>query len=490
VEEGVTLRDLAAVCGASLRGDGDVEASGITHRSQTVAPGMVFAALPGAHRHGVEFAAEARERGAVAVLSDRDPGAALAWLASDAPRRAAALAAWALAGDPQRRLRMIGITGTNGKSTVADLLGRIAAAAGERPGVFGTLAYTLPQRSEKAVRTTPEATELAPLLAELVASEGTVAVMEVSSHAIALQRVAGLEFDIAVWTNLTRDHLDFHRDLDDYFAAKARLAGLLRRDPPGRRVIGADDPFMVRLLATPRAGDVSFGTGEECLVGARDVVADTAGTRFILRLPGAELPLRLPLVGRHNLRNALAAAAAAYAAGWPADAIVAGLEKAAPLPGRLERVDAGTGFPVFVDYAHTPDALEQVLMALREAGSFRLVVVFGCGGDRDQGKRPLMGEVVGRLADVPIVTSDNPRSEDPLAIIAAVMDGVRSSGNPHALAIPDRREAIAAALSLADERSLVLIAGKGHETEQIFADRAVPFDDREVARESARRRKG
>ncbi|MFI5167431.1 MAG: UDP-N-acetylmuramoyl-L-alanyl-D-glutamate--2,6-diaminopimelate ligase [Thermoanaerobaculales bacterium] len=485
----MTLAELAAVCGATLRGDPTTVASGITHRAQTVEPGMVFAALPGQRRHGIEFAAQACERGAVAILSDRDPGGTIGWLATAAPRHATALAAWALAAWPHRRLKMIGITGTNGKSTVADLLGRIAAAAGERPGVFGTLAYALPERSENSARTTPEAADLAPLLAELVASGGTVAVMEVSSHALTLERVAGLEFDVAVWTNLTRDHLDFHHDLEEYFATKVRLADLLRRDPSGRRVIGADDPFMARLLADPRPGDVSFGLSDACLVGAREVVADLSGTSFVLRLPGGDLPVRLPLVGRHNLRNALAAAAAAYALGWPPGAIVAGLNTATPLPGRLEPVDAGTAFPVFVDYAHTPDALEQVLRALREMGQRRVAVVFGCGGDRDQGKRRLMGETVGRLADVPIVTSDNPRSEDPLAIVAAVMEGVRASGNARSLAIPDRREAIAAALSLADERCLVLIAGKGHETEQIFADRTVPFDDRQVVRELARRRK-
>ncbi len=485
----MTLGELATACGATLRGPADAEVRGVTHRAQAVQPGVVFAALPGLRHHGVEFASEARERGAVAILSDRDPGRATAWLAAAAPRRAAALAAWAVVGQPQDKLTMVGITGTNGKSTVADLLGRIASAAGERVGVFGTLAYTLPERSERAVRTTPEATELAPLLAELVAGGGTAAVMEVSSHALALERVAGLEFDAAVWTNLTRDHLDFHHDLEAYFATKARLGELLRRDPPGRRVIGADDLFMTRLLAAPRSGDVSFGLGDHCLVGARDVMPDVAGTGFVLRLPTGDHSLRLPLVGRHNLRNALAAGAAAYALGWPAQAIVAGLQSAEPLRGRLEPIEAGTSFPVFVDYAHTPDALEQVLRALREISERRLVVVFGCGGDRDPGKRRPMGEIVGQLADVPIVTSDNPRSEDPMAIVAAVMEGVRASGNARSLAIPDRREAIGAALSLADERCLVLIAGKGHETEQIFADRTVPFDDREVVRELARRRK-
>jgi UDP-N-acetylmuramoyl-L-alanyl-D-glutamate--2,6-diaminopimelate ligase len=485
----VTLATLAAACEATLRGPGAARVTGITHRAQAARPEWVFAALPGARHHGAEFIADAVRAGAVAVLSDRDPGPDTPWLASAAPRRATALAAWELAGRPDRRLTMIGITGTNGKSTVAALVGRIATAAGHAPGVFGTVAYVLPSRREHAARTTPEATELAPLLDELVAGQGDIAVMEVSSHALALDRVAGLEFDVAVWTNLTRDHLDFHGSLESYFECKRRLADLLRHEPPGRRVIGADDPFAARLIAEPRPGDISFGFGPGCDVRASALTDDIAGTHFVLHTPAFTTPVRFPLVGRHNVHNALAAAAAAVALGWPAETVVAGLESAQPLPGRLERVDAAVPFPIFVDYAHTPDALERVLSALRELGDRRLVVVFGCGGDRDPGKRAPMGEVVGRLADIPIVTSDNPRSEDPDAIIAQVLAGVRAAGNVRALAIPDRREAIAAALSLADERALVLVAGKGHETEQIFADRTVPFDDRQVVLELAKRRR-
>ena len=248
----MTAAQLAAACGITLRGDGSTVVTGLTHRSQEVQPGNVCAALPGQRRHGIEFLAEALARGAAAVLSDREPGPETPWLASDAPRRATALAAWALAGHPERRLRLVGVTGTNGKSTVVDLIGRIARAAGERAGVFGTLAYELPDRSVPSPRTTPEAPDLAPLLAELVAGGGTLAVMEVSSHAIMLDRVAGLLFDVAVWTNLTRDHLDFHGTLEAYFAAKRRLGERLRDDPPGRRVIGADDAMMATLLDDPR----------------------------------------------------------------------------------------------------------------------------------------------------------------------------------------------------------------------------------------------
>ncbi|HNX49812.1 MAG TPA: UDP-N-acetylmuramoyl-L-alanyl-D-glutamate--2,6-diaminopimelate ligase [Thermoanaerobaculaceae bacterium] len=479
---------LARQADCTLRG-ADVEVTTITHHAQSATPGCVFAALPGQRHHGLEYLDEALSHGAAAVLADRDPGGDLPWLQSDNPRRAMALAAWTLAGRPHERLTMVGITGTNGKSTTCDLVAAIALAAGEIPGVFGTLGFRLPTRTQPTTRTTLEATELAPLLAELERDGGTVAAMEVSSAGLSMERVTGLQFDVGVWTNLTRDHLDFHRDMDVYFAAKQRLGELLRASPPGRRVIGRDDPTMARLLHDPRPGDLAFGLAPGSDVTAMDLVADTQGLRFILATPAGTTPVSMPLVGRHNLSNALAAAGVAIALGWSLEAIAKGLSAARPLPGRLEPVDVGGGRSVFVDYAHTPDALEKVLVALREVGRGKLIVVFGCGGDKDAGKRPQMGEIAGRLADIPIVTSDNPRSEDPAAIVAAVMEGVRTAGNPHALAIPDRREAIAAALSLAAEGSTVLLAGKGHETEQIFATHRVPFDDREVVQEMARRRK-
>lgn len=485
----MTLAELAAACGAKLHGEGDLTVVGLTHRAQDATPGTVFAALPGQRHHGLEFLAEAKARGAVAVLSDRDPGGECPWLEADRPRYATALAAWALANFPQRRLQLAGVTGTNGKSTVVDLLMRIATSAGRVAGGFTTVTYVLPHRAVPAARTTPEATVLAPLLAELLAHGGTFAAVEISSHALALDRVAGLELDVAVWTNLSRDHLDFHLTMEAYFAAKRRLEEYLRVDPPGRRVIHGDDPLLAPLLAQPRAGDLTFGLAQAHPVTALIYDQSLEGSRFLLQTPVGEGEIFLPLVGRHNVLNALAAAAAAVALGFPFPAIAAGLAGARPVPGRLEPVLAGTPFPIFVDYAHTPDALAKVLGALREVSDRRLIVVFGAGGDKDVGKRFPMGEVVGRLADVPIVTSDNPRSEDPLAIIEAILAGVRRAGNPRALAIPDRREAIAAALAMADARSLVVIAGKGHETVQTFADREVPFDDRQVVRELARRRR-
>ncbi|HHQ47333.1 MAG TPA: UDP-N-acetylmuramoyl-L-alanyl-D-glutamate--2,6-diaminopimelate ligase, partial [Acidobacteria bacterium] len=355
-------------------------------------------------------------------------------------------------------------------------------AAGRPTGLFGTLSYRVAGRSVPAERTTPEATDLAPLLAELVAAGGHTAVMEVSSHAIVLERVAGLGFDIAVLTNLSRDHLDFHGDMERYFAVKRRLFDELLA-PGGRRVLPAEDPRGQELLATPREADVTWGI-ERGDVSAAEVRMDLDGTRLTLRYGGHEAPLHLPLIGTHNLANALAAAAAALAAELPLEAVVRGLEGAEPLPGRLERVPVELPFPVFVDYAHTPDGLRAVLESLRAVTDRRIVLVFGAGGDRDRGKRAPMGEAAGRLAHTVIVTSDNPRSEDPAVIAAAVAEGVRRAGAEPTVEL-DRRRAIALALDVADRRSLVLVAGKGHESFQQIGPRRIPFSDAAVIRELA-----
>ncbi len=471
--------------GARLLGDPGVEVRGITHDSRSAAPGLVFAALPGLRAHGVDFVEEAVGRGAVAVLSDRPAPrrAGVPWILSPEPRRHTALAAWALAGDPQEDLLLVGVTGTNGKSTVADLVAGIAGAAGRPAGVFGTLFYRIGDEVHPAARTTPEATDLAPLLRRLVETGGRIAVLEVSSHALAMDRVAGLPFAVAVFTNLSRDHLDFHGDLESYFATKRRLFTELLA-PAGRRVLPAGDPWAARIRGEAREGDLLWGPGGQ--VEALEPSLSLEGTSFTLRYEEQEMPVRLPLVGAHNLDNALAAAAAALAAGLPLQAVVRGLESARPLPGRLERVPVDLPFPVFVDYAHTPDGLRAVLESLRRVTDRRIVVVFGAGGDRDPGKRGPMGEAAGRLAHRVIVTSDNPRSEDPAAIARAVAAGVRAAGGEPLVEL-DRRSAIERALREADGRSLVLVAGKGHEEVQWIGPRAVPFSDRLVITELAGR---
>ena len=394
-------------------------------------------------------------------------------------------AAWALAGDPQRRLRIVGVTGTNGKSTVAHLVQLMMESAGVPCSFLGTLGYRLPGgREVTAERTTPEAPDLARLLRGTVEADGGAVAMEVSSHALVLDRLAGLEVDVAVWTNLTRDHLDEHGDMEAYFQAKRRLF-TDHLAPGGRRVVGLDDPWGARLLDERRDGDLSWGL-DRGDVHAADVTSDLDGTGFRLSLGDHDIDVTLALLGVHNLRNALAAAGAAWALGIDAGTIAAGLATARPLPGRMERVPTDTPFPVFVDYAHTPEGLRAVLQSLRRLTDRRLIVVFGAGGDRDPGKRGPMGFAVGELADVAVVTSDNPRSEAPEAIAAAVAEGVRAAGG-RPIEVPDRREAIAKALELADDAALVLVAGKGHETTLTVGDRVTPFSDREVILECTRR---
>ena len=471
----------------TLTGDGGVTVNGITHDSRKVSPGFVFAALRGEHAHGLDYLKEAVAAGAAAILTDRPARKTvdLPWITVKNPRTAMARAAWVLAGNPQRKLQLFAVTGTNGKSTTAHLISRLMQSA-RRPAAFiGTLGARLPGNIEIAgEHTTPEATDMAPMLKGAVRAGAVVAALEVSSHALSQDRVAGLEFDVAVWTNLTRDHLDYHHDMEAYFESKRRLF-TEHMAADGRRVLPVDDPWGARLLDEPRAGDVSWGL-DRGAVCARNVVSDLDGSRFDLNLPDQEISVYLPLVGVHNLRNALAAAAAAHAAGLSASAIRRGLERVRPLAGRMERIDTGQPVPVFVDYAHTPEGLRAVLQALRKITDRRLIVVFGAGGDRDRGKRGPMGFAVGESADVPIVTSDNPRTEDPESITAAVAEGVRAAG-AEPLVVLDRREAIARALEIADRRSLVLVAGKGHEAFQTIGDVKMPFSDQDALRSEAGR---
>jgi UDP-N-acetylmuramoyl-L-alanyl-D-glutamate--2,6-diaminopimelate ligase len=468
-------------------GDGRLEIRGISHDSRRVGRGEIFAALPGLNVHGLDFVDQAIAAGAAAVLSDADPqpGVTLPWVRSVQPRRDMAVMAWALAGDPQRDLRMIGVTGTNGKSTTASLIGQLLDAGGLRTAVVGTLGARLGGETIAATeRTTPESTDLAPILRHAADAGAGAAAMEVSSHALMQDRVAGLEFDVAVWTNLSRDHLDFHLDMESYFAAKRRLFDH-HMAAGGRRVLPVDDPWGARLLDEPVDGDLSWGL-DRGDVRARGLESDLEGSRFELVLPNDSVRVELPLVGIHNLRNALAAAAAAVACGVATDAIVEGLAVVRPLTGRLEPVDTELGVPIFVDFAHTPEGLRAVLQSLDRITDRRLIVVFGAGGDRDRGKRGPMGFAVGQLADVAIVTSDNPRSEDPAVIAGAVADGVRAAGKEPIVEL-DRRAAIARALELADHRSLVLVAGKGHEATQTIGGRTIPFSDQQVIAEQAGR---
>jgi UDP-N-acetylmuramoyl-L-alanyl-D-glutamate--2,6-diaminopimelate ligase len=472
------------VDGLPLTGDlgNDPEVFGVRHDSRAVAAGELFAAWRGAKHDGAAFAGEAIRRGAVAVVADRarpaEVDATVPWLVAAAPRELLADFAARLYGRPDRDLVTIGVTGTNGKSTTVELVAAMLDAAGTPCARLGTLGARFAGYAGAASeRTTPEASDLYRQLAELAAAGARGVAMEVSSHALAQGRVRGIAFDVAAFTNLSRDHFDFHRDYDDYFAAKAKLFEQLK--PGGRAVVNLADEHGLRLRES-LPGALGFGPGGE--VAAGDVRLDRDGIRGELSTPRGALAFASPLLGRYNLDNLLAAAAIGEALELPHAAIAAGIAATPPLPGRMEPVDAGQSFPVVVDYAHTDAALEAAIRSLKELAGTRVVAVFGCGGDRDPGKRPRMGRVAGTLADLPIVTSDNPRGEDPLAIIAAVEEGLRASGNAAYRVVPDRREAIRRAVAVgAAEGWAVLIAGKGHEREQIVGDRRLPFSDREEA---------
>lgn len=452
------------------------EVTGVTHDSRTVEPGDLYAALPGQRFDGRAFAKMAVEKGAVAVMGPApSPGqdAGVPWLVADDPRSLLGPLAARAYGHPDRELLMAGVTGTNGKSSVATLLTAIFEAAGHPAGFLGTLGYRFRERTYVGGHTTPEASELFHILRRMQDAGAGAVAMEVSSHALAFGRVAGASFDAAVFTNLTRDHLDYHPDMDDYFAAKRQLFGMLKA---GRRpAVNLDDPYG-RRLADELPDALTFGQGGD--VDARSVTLTTSGIRGLLVTPRGEVPFSSPLLGRYNLSNLLAAAAGAETLGIPLEAVAKAFAAQRPVPGRLEPVDRGQPFPVYVDYAHTDAALDAALRSVREVvGGGRVAVVFGCGGDRDAGKRPIMGKVAGELADLVIATSDNPRSEDPEAILAAIEEGLKASGNRGYRLVPDRREAIRQAIDTAGPGWAVLVAGKGHESEQVIGDRKLPFSD-------------
>jgi len=464
-----------------------LEVARVTADSRSVRPGDVFVAIRGARFDGLDYAADAIRRGAVAVVAER-PGPAespVTWIAVADARQALARMAARVNGEPAEKLVLAGVTGTNGKTSTTTLLEVILARRYGKAGFLGTVGYRTPRRSLEADRTTPDATVIQELLAEMVADGAKAAALEVSSHALALERVEGCRFDVAVFTNLTRDHLDFHPDMEAYYVAKRRLFDL--RKPGAFGVVNADDPYGRRLLAEIEPPVASYSpSGAEADYRAAGAVCDLTGVRFELAHSAGRVPIASPLLGRFQLANLTAAAAAGLCLGVPGPDIAAAVAGVENVPGRLERVDAGQAYPILVDYAHTPDALERLLQAVRELTEKKIVLVFGCGGDRDRGKRRPMGEIAGRLADVAIATSDNPRSEDPEAILREVEAGLAASGAKGYTTVVDRREAIRKAIALADTGTVVVIAGKGHETTQVIGPTAIPFDDRKVAAELAR----
>lgn len=463
--------------------DQNTEVTSLTYDSRRVDQGSVFFAIAGEKTDGHLFIEDAVRRGAVAIVSERVSPVRFGpkWVRVGKIRRALSEAARRFYDDPDLRLRLIGVTGTNGKTTTAYLLSSILEAAGTRTGLFGTVEYRLGSRIISASNTTPESLDLAAYFHELAAEGAGAAVLEVSSHALAQERVWGMHFSVAVFTNLTRDHLDYHHDFEHYFAAKQRLFEGLGIPPPELAVVNADDPWGRRLLAIPNPRQLTYGLDSKADVGVKRYSQDLSGLSATLSTPQGQIEIESGLLGRANLKNILAATATATGMGIPGDRIQSGIRRLAAVPGRFEKVDEGQPFLVIVDYAHTDDALKNVLEAARDLTRKRLVVVFGCGGERDRTKRPVMGEVAGQLSDLAILTSDNPRSEDPILIMNDALVGLQRTSVPY-IAEVDREIAVQKALAEAREGDLVLLTGKGHEKYQILKDGAVPFDDREVAR--------
>jgi UDP-N-acetylmuramoyl-L-alanyl-D-glutamate--2,6-diaminopimelate ligase len=470
----MTLRDL-------MGNDApDVEVSGLAYSSRSVVPGTLFFCVPGFRADGHDFAPEAVGRGAVALVCQRPLGLGVPEVIVDDVRAAMGPAAARFYGDPTAELDVVGVTGTNGKTTTAFLVRHLLEAGGRQTGLLGTVKRVVGGVEEEVERTTPEAIDLQATFRAMLAGGDRACAMEVSSHALELGRVAGIRFACRVFTNLTQDHLDFHETMEAYFVAKRRLF-----EDPGLSVVNVDDEYGRRIAAEVEC--VTFGVEREADYRARDIEFDLMGSRFVCETPDGELRLSSPLPGLFNVQNVLGAVAAARSLGVPAEAIVAALPSFGRVPGRFEPVDEGQDFGVLVDYAHTPEALENVLVAAREVTRGRLHVVFGAGGDRDRGKRPLMGEAARRLADRVLVTSDNPRSEEPEAIVDAIMEGA----GPDAERETDRRRAIARAIDTAEPGDVVVIAGKGHEQGQEFENgRKEPFDDVSEARAALRARLG
>jgi UDP-N-acetylmuramoyl-L-alanyl-D-glutamate--2,6-diaminopimelate ligase len=501
------ISGLAGLLGIRPRAGGalsspDVELTGVTHDSRRVQPGDLYAALPGSRQHGAGFCREAAAAGAAAVLTDPDGrGRAVAsglpvLVVSDPRARLGEVASW-LYREPSTRLLLIGVTGTSGKTTTTHFLEAGLRTAGHRTGLIGGVQTWIGGERVTSELTTPEASDLQAMLAVMVQRGVTAAAMEVSSHALALGRVAGTAYDVALFTNLSQDHLDFHSSMDDYFDAKARL---FTPAYSGVGVVNVDDRYGRRLAGsagipvTTYSADAS-GVNSRADWRAEDIRLGTDGSSFRVVGPGGvEADATVSLPGPFNVSNALGAVVALVEAGVGLQNAVSGVSACSGVPGRLDRVDKGQDFTVLVDYSHKPAAVQAVLEALRPVTQDRLTIVLGCGGDRDRAKRPMMGATAARLADTAIFTNDNPRSEDPLAILAAMLDGVLavpSQERAHVIIEPDRSAAIGLAVAGAGSGDVVVIAGKGHETGQYVAGSVIPFDDRQVAADAlARRRAG
>jgi UDP-N-acetylmuramoyl-L-alanyl-D-glutamate--2,6-diaminopimelate ligase len=466
---------IEAVGPRSVRGRADTDITAVTYRAEAVVPGALHVCVPGFTADGHDFAGTAVANGAAALVVERELDFEVPQLVVASSRAAMAAAADAFYGHPSRELDVVGITGTNGKTTTAFLMHAVLAAAVGQAGLLGTIESRIGGAVEQVARTTPESVDLQAILRRMADAGDRACAMEVSSHALELERVAGVRFAAAGFTNLTQDHLDFHPDMEAYFAAKARLF----REAPG--AINVGDEYGSRLAGMAGGPVLTYAARPDADADVRPHAVEVGAggaIALIVSTPRGPIPLDVRLRGGFNVENVLCAVTLSELLELPHAAVRAGISAVPGVPGRFEAVEAGQPFTVLVDYAHTPDGLENVLRSAREITTGRLICVFGCGGDRDRGKRPLMGRVARRLADVALVTSDNPRSEDPEEIIAEIMDGIPMESEP------DRRAAIERAVGLARAGDVVVIAGKGHEQGQQFADRTLPFDDRTAAREA------
>ncbi|HKX83379.1 MAG TPA: UDP-N-acetylmuramoyl-L-alanyl-D-glutamate--2,6-diaminopimelate ligase [Pyrinomonadaceae bacterium] len=491
----VEIETVARALDAVLTGDSEIRASDVTHDSRQARAGTLFVAIKGHTLDGHRFVDDVMRRGAVGIISEYDPPADFqgTWLKVKDAREALAKAAAVINGNPSHELDLIGITGTNGKTTTTYLCFALAEAAGVKPAMLTTVEYRIGDKSEEAVRTTPEASDTNRFLRDAVDAGCRFAAMETSSQAIDLHRCDGLRFKIAVFTNLTRDHLDYHHTMENYYDAKKRLFDGRLGEKPYSSVVNIDDEWGSKLVGELKASGQRTITVSQTSTNSADVTAANVsvslikGTSFLLKTPAGEKNVTSPLVGRPHVYNMLSASATALELGYPLDAIVQGLSKCVGAPGRFERVAHGGDFAVVVDYAHTDDALLNTLKTAKDLTSGRIITVFGCGGDRDKTKREPMGRIAGEYSDLVFITSDNPRTEDPLKIIKAVEKGVKETGTEFT-AISDRREAIFKAVGVAKTDDVVIIAGKGHETYQIIGNDKFHFDDREVALEALAQR--
>lgn len=475
------LSVIAEEIGAPYTGP-ELEIESVVYDSRAVTPGCLFCCLVGLVSDGHTFAAQAAEKGAAALIVQRRLPVSLPQLVVPDSRKAMALAAACVCRHPEREMILLGVTGTNGKTSTTYMVKAIAEQAGVKVGLIGTIQNMIGDEVIETGRTTPESADLFALLRRMVDEGVGLCVMEVSSHALVQDRVAGIQYRVAMFTNLTQDHLDYHKTFDNYLNAKKRLFSQC-----DTAIINHDDPYAERIMDGLSCPIYTTGIHTPASYNASNIDIRTSGVRFTLRTPpGETVNIRLHISGLFSIYNAMGAAAMMHQAGFGLKEIAAGLESLSGVAGRLQTVDTnGRPFAVYVDYAHTPDALENVLTTVRGFATARVLALFGCGGDRDRAKRPLMGEIAGRYADFVIVTSDNPRTENPEAIIRAIEDGVKKTGTPY-LTITNRREAIAYALNRLEEHDILVIAGKGHETYQEINGVKHHFDDREVVEELLR----